>query len=244
MPVYALSADLVFPPPNHAEEYGLLAVGGDARPERLLLAYAQGIFRWPSPDQPLLWYSPDPRCLLPLEAIHVSRSLKKRVRSGRYEIRFDHAFDTVMRACAEIPRPGQDGTWITEELFAGYGALHRLGYAHSIEAYEDGELVGGLYGISLGRAFFGESMFATRPDASKVAFISLLGHARHWGFSLLDCQVMTEHLRRFGAVDVDRDGFLVALRDAVAGPTRVGSWTAEMPPEDALTTLLRDRSRR
>lgn len=237
MPVYLLTDDLVFPPAEGASREGVVAVGGDARPERLLLAYAQGIFPWPAEDMPLLWFSPDPRFVLVPREAHVGRTLRKRVVRGDFEVRFDTAFREVMAACAEAPRPGQDGTWITDELLAGYAALHDRGYAHSIEAWRGGRLVGGLYGVSLGRAFFGESMFARESDASKVAFAVLLGHLVHWGFHFVDCQVRTEHLERFGAVDWPRTRFLRLLRHALTFETRAGKWATELTAEEAIALL-------
>lgn len=237
MPVYLLTDKLVFPPAEGASREGVVAVGGDFKPERLLLAYSQGIFPWPTEGMPLLWFSPDPRFVLRPREVHVGRSLKKVLRRGTFEIRFDTAFEAVIRACGLVPRPGQDGTWIHEDLIAGYVALHRLGYAHSIEAWRDGALVGGLYGVSLGSCFFGESMFAVEPDASKVAFVTLLAHLERWGIGLVDCQVKTEHLRRFGAKEIARREFLAELRQRVPEPTRRGTWIAELAPRDALDAL-------
>jgi leucyl/phenylalanyl-tRNA--protein transferase len=237
MPVYLLTDELVFPPPERASREGVVAIGGDARPERLLLAYAQGIFPWPAEGMPLLWFSPDPRFVLIPRDAHVGRTLRKRVRRGDFEVRFDTSFRAVIEACAEAPRPGQDGTWITDSLVAGYCALHERGFAHSIEAWRGGRLVGGLYGVSLGRAFFGESMFAREDDASKVAFAVLLAHLVHWDFHFVDCQVHTEHLERFGAVDWPRTRFLRLLRHALTFETRVGPWTTELAPDDALARL-------
>ena len=234
MPPRWLTDELVFPPPQSASREGLVALGGDARPERLVLAYAQGIFPWPSPGAPLLWFSPNPRFVLRPREAHLGRSLRKRVRRADFDIRFDTAFRAVMEACAESPRPGQDGTWITPELLDGYTALHERGLAHSVEAWRAGRLVGGLYGVSLGRAFFGESMFAREPDASKVAFAMLLGHLIRWDFALVDCQVHTEHLERFGATDWTRARFLAALHDALESPTRVGPWSIELDGPGAL----------
>lgn len=237
MPVFLLNEELVFPPPELATDDGLIAVGGDATPERLILAYAQGIFPWPVRGMPLLWFSPDPRFVLWPEDAHVARSLRKRIRRGDYEVRVDTAFAEVIRACAASPRPGQDGTWITAQLERGYLELHDRGFAHSIEAFEGSELVGGLYGVSLGSAFFGESMFSRAPDASKVAFVSLLGNAVEWGFTLIDCQVYTDHLARFGAADVSRARFLTQLRSALARDTRPGPWRFDLDPESALERL-------
>ena len=202
----------------------MLAVGGDLRPERLLTAYAQGIFPWYEEGLPILWHSPDPRMVLRAEDLHVPRSLAKTIRRGDYRITLDTAFRDVVRACASMDRPGQDGTWITEEMIAAYVALHRLGFAHSVEAWSGDALVGGLYGVSLGSAFFGESMFAHAPDASKVAFVTLVRDLAGRGITLVDCQVHTEHLARFGASEWPRERFLEALAVALRDPTRKGKW--------------------
>lgn len=224
MTVYRLGSELAFPPPEDAEPSGLLAVGGDLRPERLLLAYSLGIFPWPLVERPLLWFSPDPRMVLEPAALRISRSLARTLRKGRYEVRLDTCFAEVVRRCAEVPRRGEVGTWITPELAAAYERLHALGFAHSAEAFEDGQLVGGLYGVSLGGAFFGESMFACRPDASKVAFVTLVRQLEQWGFDLIDCQVHTDHLARFGAVEWPRDRFLKRLAASLERPSRCGPW--------------------
>jgi leucyl/phenylalanyl-tRNA--protein transferase len=237
VPVYLLNEDLVFPPPELATEEGLLAVGGDVSPERLMLAYGRGIFPWPMRGMPLLWFSPDPRFILPLEDVHLSRSLRRSVRRERFSVTFDRAFARVVRACARSPRPGQDGTWITDDLRRGYVALHERGIAHSAEAWRGDELVGGLYGVSLGAAFFGESMFSSLPDASKVAFVALLGQLARWEFALVDCQVYTDHLARFGAVEVPRAQFLTDLETALARPTRPGPWHLEISVSDAVEAL-------
>jgi leucyl/phenylalanyl-tRNA--protein transferase len=237
MPIYRLNEELRFPPPEGASPEGIVAVGGDFRPERLLLGYAQGIFPWPSDGLPLLWFSPDPRFVLSLDGVHVPKSLKKRLRRETYAVRFDTQFSSVIRACAAAPRQGQRGTWITDDLMSGYESLHRRGFAHSVEAFEGERLVGGLYGVALGRVFFGESMFADAPDASKCAFTVLLAHLRHWGFSLVDCQVYTEHLERFGAQEVPRAAFLRSLRGALAADTRLGPWTPSLSTRDVLGAL-------
>ncbi|MEM9190287.1 MAG: leucyl/phenylalanyl-tRNA--protein transferase [Myxococcota bacterium] len=237
MPVFLLSDAHEFPPPELANEDGVLAVGGDFHPRRLISAYRTGIFPWPVDDLPLLWFSPDPRYHLPLDRVHVSRRLRRTVRQAPYEVRFDTAFADVIELCKRTPRPGQDGTWITGDLLEGYTRLHRDGFAHSAEAYRDGELVGGLYGVSLGGAFFGESMFATAPDASKVAFLCLLGHFRMWGFSLVDCQVETPHLQRFGGENIPRTEFLSRLELALRRPTKPGPWSEELSPAEALEQL-------
>jgi leucyl/phenylalanyl-tRNA---protein transferase len=227
VPIYLLDPEdpQSFPPPERADASGLLAVGGDLSPERLLTAYSQGIFPWYSEGQPLLWHSPNPRFVLEPDKLHVGRSLRKTMKSGLYEVRWDTAFEQVITACSETPRPGQSGTWITGAMLEAYVTLHQLGFAHSVEAWADGELKGGLYGVSLGAAFFGESMFAHAPDASKVAFASSVERLKAWGFHFVDCQVETEHLARFGAEPWPRKRFLEALAGALQAPTRRGPWT-------------------
>jgi leucyl/phenylalanyl-tRNA--protein transferase len=229
MPVRALGRALVFPPVEDAED-GLLAVGGDLSPERLLLAYRSGIFPWYDETLPILWHSPDPRCVLPVDRVHVSRSLRRVLSKGTYETRYDTAFERVIRACQKAPRPGQDGTWITEEMVRAYVKLHRLGYAHSVESFCGDELVGGLYGVSLGRIFFGESMFSRAADASKVALVRLAERVRAWGFPIVDAQVPTPHTVAMGAEEWPRSAFLAVLRRELAHPTRKGSWSLEDPP--------------
>jgi leucyl/phenylalanyl-tRNA--protein transferase len=223
VPVWRLGRSLAFPDPRDAEPSGLVAVGGDLRAERLIEAYASGIFPWYE-DDPILWFSPDPRMVLVPGELCVSRSLAKVLRKRPFEIRFDSAFDEVVAACAGAARPGQAGTWITAEMRRAYGELHRLGFAHSVEAWREGELAGGLYGVSLGAAFFGESMFAREADASKVAFVELVRRVAAWDFRFVDCQVETEHLRRFGATLWSRARFLDELALALRSPTRRGSW--------------------
>jgi leucyl/phenylalanyl-tRNA--protein transferase len=226
----ALARAFPFPDPRASDERGLLAYGGDLAPERLLSAYAQGIFPWYDED-PILWFSPDPRMVLRPNELHVGRSLAKRERAAPFAIRMDTAFREVIGACREMPRPDQDGTWINEDMVEAYCALHQLGFAHSVEAWDRGpesdgreRLVGGLYGISLGRAFFGESMFAHVPDASKIAFARFVRQLDAWGFDLIDCQVTTDHLSRFGASEWSRAEFLDALDRAMDGETRRGPW--------------------
>jgi leucyl/phenylalanyl-tRNA--protein transferase len=223
VPVYRLDQRLVFPPIDAAED-GLLAVGGDLRPERLVLAYASGIFPWYEAGQPILWHSPDPRMVLLAPDLRVPHSLRKTLRKNLYRITLDTAFDRVIEACAAAHRPGQRTTWITPAMKAAYGDLHRQGLAHSAEAWRGEELVGGLYGVSLGGAYFGESMFARAPDASKVAFVTLVEQLVTWEITLLDCQVYTDHLARFGAEEWPREQYLHALRAALLRPTRRGQW--------------------
>ncbi len=202
MPVFHLPGRVVFPDPTLAEPGGLLAVGGDLSPARLLAAYAEGIFPWYSEGDPILWWAPDPRTVLFPAELHVPRSLRKARRRRPYELTMDRAFARVVRGCASVPRPGQDGTWITPDMIAAYTRLHELGHAHSVEAWAGGELVGGLYGVALGAVFFGESMFALRPDASKIAFVAFVEQFARWGGAVIDCQLATEHLARFGAREV------------------------------------------
>ena len=223
MPVFRLDERLLFPPVEYAED-GLLAVGGDLRPERLILAYGSGIFPWYEEGQPLLWHSPDSRTVLRAEDLRVSRSLGKTIRKAPYRLTVDTAFRRVIEACASARRPGRRGTWITRGMKAAYTELHHRGLAHSVEAWREDRLVGGLYGVSLGAAFFGESMFARAPDASKVAFVALVEQLARWGIALIDSQVYTEHLARFGAEQWPRKRYLAALKKALLHPTRQGPW--------------------
>jgi leucyl/phenylalanyl-tRNA--protein transferase len=233
MPIFRLGRELAFPHPEESDPSGLLAVGGDLSPDRLLLAYASGIFPWYSDDQPILWHSPDPRAVLRPADLHVPKSLVKTLRRARFEVRLDTAFDAVISGCAEAQRPGSDGgTWITPDMRRAYCALHRLGYAHSAEAFADGRLVGGLYGVALGSIFFGESMFARMPDASKTAFVVLVRQLVRWGFELIDCQQHTRHLARFGAVLWSRSCYLDALARYIARPTRRGAWQLDPAGEE------------
>ncbi len=227
MPVFRLDDRLVFPPVHLAED-GLLALGGDLRPERLLLGYTQGIFPWYAENLPILWHSPDPRMVMTTRDLIVQRSLRKAIRRHPYELKTDTAFGDVLHGCAEVPRPGQSGTWLIPEMVDAYLKLHELGFAHSFEAWLDGKLVGGLYGVSLGAAFFGESMFARAPDASKIAFVASVRQLEAWHIGLIDCQVHTEHLERFGAYEVSRHDYLQLLARALDEPTKRGAWTLEL----------------
>lgn len=218
---------LIFPPLEEADSRGLLAIGGDLRPERLELAYRSGIFPWYSEDTPILWFSPDPRMVLPVPELRVNRSLRKAIRKKPYKITADRAFGAVIHACSLIPRPGQDGTWITDDMKDAYLVLHERGLAHSFEAWEGETLVGGLYGVSLGAAFFGESMFALAPNASKIAFVSAVSQFLAWGFTIIDCQMHTPYLEHFGGREWPRSRFLATLDDALARPTRLGPWLLE-----------------
>jgi leucyl/phenylalanyl-tRNA--protein transferase len=193
---------------------GLLAAGGDLTTTRLLEAYRHGIFPWYSEGEPILWWSPDPRMVLFPNEFKVSHSLRKTLRNGRHEVRFESNFEQVMRACA-APREGAPGTWIHEEMIAAYCELHRLGYAHSVETWMDGELVGGLYGMALGRMFYGESMFSRRSDASKIALAHLAAQLKKWNFGMIDCQMNTPHLASLGAREIPRKEFIARLQDLI-----------------------------
>ncbi|BCR03907.1 leucyl/phenylalanyl-tRNA--protein transferase [Desulfuromonas versatilis] len=219
MPVFQLIDQPVFPPPRLADPEGLLAVGGDLSPARLLLAYSMGIFPWFNEGDPLLWWSPDPRCVLDLADLKISRSLAKVLRQGVFELSFDRAFAQVIDACAELRRQGGAGTWITPEMKLAYGELHQKGYAHSVECWHQGQLAGGLYGVCLGRCFFGESMFHRVSNASKVALVGLVSHLAQRRFALLDCQMPTSHLISLGARCISRDEFLQRLRQGGVEPS-------------------------
>lgn len=211
MSVFRLDRRIAFPPVELAEPEGLLAYGGDLSPERLIAAYRAGIFPWYD-EPPILWWSPDPRLVLFPEELHVSRRLRRTIRQGRFEVRHDTAFDHVVRHCAEAVRPGELGTWITAEMREAYGRLHRLGCAQSTECWRDGRLVGGTYGVRLGAAFFGESMFHVETDASKVAFVALVERLQSERVTLIDCQVTSPHLLRFGARELPRTEFIRRLQ--------------------------------
>lgn len=220
--------DIGFPPIEDAweEPNGLLAAGGDLSPLRLIKAYQSGIFPWYEEGQPILWWSPDPRIVLRPQDIHISKSLRKTLRQGRFTVTADTAFSQVINYCAE-PRAEQDGTWITEDMANAYLQLHQLGHAHSIEAWRDGNLCGGLYGIALGGLFFGESMFSRESDASKVAFATLASRLSNWGFQLIDCQVETPHLISLGAREISRNEFKNILKKygtLTTPDTTSGSW--------------------
>lgn len=224
MPIYQLDDSNLFPPVDHAEE-GILAIGGDLSPERLISAYASGIFPWFSKNDPIVWWAPDPRCILYPTKLKVSKSMKQVLRKKHFSVTFDTQFSSVIKECAEQNRPGQDGTWITNEMLQAYTKLHEMGVAHSVEVWNKDKLVGGLYGVSLGKAFFGESMFFKESNASKVAFISLVKFLEKHNFELIDCQIETSHLVSLGAELISRSSFMNKLKTALNQPTLQGDWT-------------------
>jgi len=231
--MFVLSAngqDLRFPPVEQALPDGLLAVGGDLRPERLLEAYRHGIFPWYDDDQPILWWSPDPRTVLFPEKLHISRSLKRSLRPDRFSVTLDTCFSEIMTQCAS-PRPQypDGGTWITNDMLEAYTRLHELGYAHSVEIWKEGQLAGGLYGVALGGAFFAESMFTLVDDASKVALVMLVQQLRSWSYHIIDCQQSSPHVIRFGAEEIPRRDFLEHLAVALTLPDRRGHWQFDAP---------------
>jgi leucyl/phenylalanyl-tRNA--protein transferase len=225
MPVYLLSDDLAFPSPQLAPKEGLLAVGGDLSQERLLLAYRMGIFPWYSKYEPILWWSPDPRLVLYPGELRVSKSLQKTIKKGLFRITADQAFEAVVNACAQSRTSADEGTWIVEEMIDAYCNLHESGFAHSVEAWKGDRLAGGLYGVSLGRCFFGESMFTHISNASKVAFVALVKHLQALNFDLIDCQVTTLHLLKFGAREIPRARYLNELKKSLKPRTLKGQWS-------------------
>ena len=225
MPVYQLIPDItLFPPAEEAEADGLLAVGGDLTKERLLAAYRQVIFPWDEIGQPILWWCPDPRLVLFPEELKISRSLRKVLRKQEFEIRFDSSFENVIKACADVRTEQGKGTWIIPEMQQAYTELHQEGYAHSVESWLNGELVGGLYGISLGQCFFGESMFSTVSDSSKAALVALAEFSKQAGIKIIDCQMTTQHLLSLGAREIDRQAFLRKLNQHLEKPDIKGPW--------------------
>lgn len=222
-----------FPPLDNALEHpdGLLAVGGDLSIERLLVAYRHGIFPWYSDDQPILWWSPSQRMVLFPEYLKVSRSLRKTIRRNQFTVTMDVCFQAVMEGCATYTEKRQN-TWITKEMLTAYCHLHTKGFAHSIESWHAGELVGGLYGMALGKVFFGESMFSYMTDASKVAFVKLVHQLAHWGYELIDCQVYTRHLSSLGAMEIPRRDFRALLDRLCEMPARMGTWQFEAMPDE------------
>ncbi|MEW6672928.1 MAG: leucyl/phenylalanyl-tRNA--protein transferase [Thermodesulfobacteriota bacterium] len=233
MPVYLLNERMIFPPPRFAREDGLLAVGGDLSQERLLLAYRQGIFPWFVENEPILWWSPDPRLVLYPAEFRPSRSLQKIIRQKKFRITIDQAFRRVITACAQTRMNKNEQTWIGQEMIRAYCRLYASGYAHSIEAWNENQLAGGVYGVSLGRCFFGESMFTLVRDASKAALAALVEHLRKNSFNLIDCQVTTPHLIRLGAREIPRALFLKQLAKSVESPSAAERWSIETESVDA-----------
>ena len=219
MPCYRLDEGLWFPPVEAAEDYGLLAIGGDLSAERLLLAYSLGIFPWYNPGEPILWWSPDPRCVLFPDELHISRSLQRCLRKQPFRVSFNENFPGVIYWCRRLRAgPEGSGTWITPDMRKAYLRLHELGFAHSVECWEEEQLVGGIYGVCIGRCFFGESMFSRRPNASKIALVELVRHLQDKDFVLLDCQQTTEHLLSMGAREISRKDFLDCLQQGAVPP--------------------------
>lgn len=215
MPVYLLGNEPVFPPPERADPSGLLAVGGSLSPEWLLSAYTRGIFPWFNKDEEMLWWSPNPRLVLFPNELKISKSMRQVLRGGKYTVRMNSCFDEVIKKCALVPRPGQTGTWLTSEMQTAYIRMHQLGWAHSFETFREGKLTGGLYGLSIGHVFFGESMFSLAPDASKVALVSLCRWSCDNNIAFIDCQATTAHLMRMGARQTGRAEFLEMLASAL-----------------------------
>jgi len=224
MPLFRLSERIEFPPAWLARSDGLLCIGGDLTPQRLILAYQNGIFPWFSHNEPILWWSPDPRLVLAPSRIKISRSLKKKIKKQPFTIRLNYAFEQTIVACAQPRQSRDEGTWLVDGMIEAYTGLHKMGYAHSVEAWEGDRLVGGLYGVSLGKSFFGESMFSRKPDASKISLVALAEHLRIHQFDMIDCQVTTDHLLRMGASEMSRDNFLDTLNRSVAATVPGNIW--------------------
>jgi len=224
MPVFHLTNDLIFPNPDYAENEGILALGGDLSVERLLLAYSNGIFPWYVKDEPIMWWSPDPRCVLFTEKFKLSKSLRLLIQKGTFEVRIDTCFRKVIKNCADAIRKEGEGTWITAEMQKAYIKLHKAGYAHSIEIFLNHQLVGGLYGVSLGKAFFGESMFHHESNASKIAMYYLVQLAKKYKFDFIDNQMTTSHLMSLGAEEISRNTYLKMLNKSLKKRTLKGSW--------------------
>ena len=227
MPVFQLSEDLVFPSPHLASKEGLLAVGGDLTHRRLLLAYSLGIFPWYSEGEPILWWSPDPRLVLYPNELKISKSLNKIIKKEIFRVTVDRAFERVINDCARVRLENREGTWIVDDMVNAYCDLHASGFAHSIEAWEGDRLAGGLYGVSLGKSFFGESMFTRVSNASKVAFVTLVKYLHSLDFTMIDCQITTGHLTRFGAREISRTRYLDQLAESLLSPTLKGTWSFE-----------------
>ena len=227
MTVFLLTDKIAFPPPHLASSEGLLAVGGDLSQERLLLAYRMGIFPWFSDDEPILWWSPDPRLVLYPREIKISKTLKKIMKKGLFKVTMDSDFVQVITQCAKIRLQNNEGTWIVKDMIDAYCKLHESGFVHSVETWYQGELAGGLYGVSLGKCFFGESMFTRISNASNIALVKLVEYLNTLSFDMIDCQLTTEHLLRFGAKEIPRVSFLNQLEESLKAPTKRGKWCYE-----------------
>jgi len=224
LPLFELSKEIIFPDPELALKDGLLAIGGDLSTDRLIEAYANGIFPWYSDDSPIMWWSPNPRMILYPSDFKLSKSLKNTLNKKQYTVKFDENFKEVINRCAKKLRFDEEGTWITDKMISAYIQLHKSGFAHSVETYFNNKLVGGLYGVSLGKAFFGESMFYDERDASKIAFYHLVERSKEWKFHFIDAQIETEHLLSLGATNISRTRFLSELKTAIKEPTIRGKW--------------------
>ena len=228
MPVFQLTESIIFPPPELARSDGLLAIGGDLSEARLLLAYEQGIFPWYSKGDPILWWAPAPRLVLEPKKIRISKRLAREIRKNTFKITMDQAFSEVITECADIRVEQDEGTWITNEMKSAYVRLHELGYAHSVECWQEGKLAGGLYGVSLGTVFFGESMFSRVSNSSKTALATLARILTEWKFDMIDCQLTTEHLKNFGAREIPRSVFLKQLNESLKARTKKGRWVYKL----------------
>ena len=225
MPVFLLSDKTPFPPPHLAPREGLLAIGGDLSQKRLLLAYSMGIFPWFSDNEPIIWWSPDPRLVLYPRDVKVSKTLRKIIKKNMFHLTMDSAFDQVINQCAQTRLQNNEGTWLVKDMIDAYCKLHESGFAHSVEAWYNNKLAGGLYGVSLGKCFFGESMFAHFSNASNVALVRLVEYLNDLSFDMIDCQVTTDHLIRFGAREIPRVRFLEQLEKSLEKPTLRGKWS-------------------
>ncbi|MDY0131331.1 MAG: leucyl/phenylalanyl-tRNA--protein transferase [Desulforegulaceae bacterium] len=226
MPVFQLTSRVSFPPPEYADKSGLLAMGGDLKPERILAAYKMGIFPWFDDSSPYLWWSPDPRAVLFIKDFHIPKSLKKTIKKQKFSVSLDRDFELVIRMCADVRIKNNQETWITEEMAEAYIKLYKAGYAHSVEVWNNNKIAGGLYGVSIGNVFYGESMFTLESDASKTGFVYLVKQLEKWEFPMIDCQVKTDNLKRFGAKEIPRRFFLTYLEElADEGNLPPGRWT-------------------
>lgn len=223
MPIYLLNEKISFPPVDGAED-GIVAVGGDLSSERLLLAYKQGIFPWFNEEDPIIWHSPEDRFILLLDDLHISKSMRRVINSNKFKITYDENFEHIIQQCAVVKRKHEDSTWITTDMINAYTELYKLGYAHSVEVWQDDNIVGGLYGVSLGKCFFAESMFHTATNASKFAIIKLVEFLKHHNFYFIDAQVYTEHVETLGAKIISRNTFLALLQKGLQYDTWIGKW--------------------